>query len=35
VYVGLHVKYSLFASDFNDTSILTADFKKISRYKIS
>jgi len=29
IYVGLHVKYSLFSSDFNETCIFLSDFRKI------
>jgi len=32
--VGLHVKYPLFLSDFNETWTLWADFQKIFRYLI-
>jgi hypothetical protein len=28
MYIGLHVKYSLFLSDFNATLIFSADFRK-------
>jgi hypothetical protein len=29
MYVGLHVTYSLFLSDLNDTSVVSTDFRKI------
>jgi hypothetical protein len=35
MYVVLHVKYPLFLSDFNETRMLTADFKKIVKHDIS
>ena len=28
MYIGLHVKYPLFLSDFNETKIFSADFSK-------
>ena len=28
MYIGLHVKYLLFLSDFNETWIFSADFQK-------
>jgi hypothetical protein len=28
MYIGLHVKYPLFLSDFNETWILLTDFRK-------
>ena len=34
-YIGLHVKYLLFLSDFNETWIFSADFRKTLKYKIS
>jgi hypothetical protein len=33
VYIGLHVKYPLFLSDFNETSIFSADFRKTFKYQ--
>ena len=35
MYISLHVNYPLFLVDFNDTSILLTDFRKILEYKIS
>ena len=33
--ITLHVKYPLFLSDFKETSILSTDFRKTLKYKIS
>jgi len=35
MYIGLHVKYALFQSDFNETWILSRDFQKVPEYQIS
>ena len=35
IYIGLHVKYPLFLSDFNYTGIFSKDFRKIFKYQIS
>jgi hypothetical protein len=35
MYIGLHVKYPLFQSDFNVTRIFSTDFRKKIKYKIS
>jgi len=32
MYIGLHVKYSLFVSEFNETQIFSTDFRK--KYQI-
>ena len=34
VYIGLHAKYSLFLSDFNETRIFPPMFRRMLRYKI-
>jgi hypothetical protein len=31
MYVGLHVKYPLFLSDFNETLIFSAEFRNVDK----
>ena len=35
MYIGLHVKYPLFLSDFNESGILSTDFVKLIKNRIS
>jgi len=35
MYIGLHVKYQLFLSDFKEKQIFLADFRKVFTYRIS
>jgi len=35
MYIGLHVKYPLFLSDFNEASIFSTDFRELLRYQVS
>ena len=32
MYIGLHVKYPLFLSDFNESRIFTTEYRKILKY---
>jgi len=32
MYIGFHVKYSLFLSDFSDTRIFSTSFRKIQNF---
>ena len=34
MYIGLHVKYLLFLSDFNETLVFSADIRKTLKYHI-
>jgi len=35
MYIGRHVKYPLFLSNFNGTTIIETDFRKILKYQMS
>jgi hypothetical protein len=35
MHTGVHVKYPLFLSDFNETLIFSIDFQKMFKYQIS
>jgi hypothetical protein len=34
MYIGLHVKYQLCLSEFNETRILSIDFRRIFKYQL-
>jgi len=35
MYIGIHLKYPLFLSDFNKSKFFSTDFRKILKYQIS
>jgi len=35
MYIGLHLKYPSFLSDFKETGIFVTEFRKIIQYQIS